>query len=171
MKTNYDELNEFGIKELRDGLTLEGLKNCNRYSWILDENVEIEDAILGLGPQRELVWYDGIWYDGIWRSDNDPITGHNWFGGVWKNGTWQHGQFAGGIWEDGVWENGTFSDAVWKNGTWEDGYWESGSWENGHWVNGCWEGSGSGWIKGTFEDEEQEYPWDKNNEWLERMDY
>lgn len=85
------ELAEYGIKELRDGLTLEILKE--KHSWILA--AEIENAILGLKDDT-IIWYDGTWEAGIWED------------GLWKNGIWK-----AGVWEDGYWYDGTWITGKW----------------------------------------------------------
>lgn len=97
------------IKELRDGLTIDILKE--KYQWVLD--AEIENAIIGL-KEDKIIWYDGIWRSGAWIY------------GIWKNGTWMSG-----VWHNGIWENGNWNYGLWKNGIWENGNWWNGTWENG----------------------------------------
>lgn len=110
------ELAEYGIKELRNGLTLEILKE--KHSWILV--AKIENAILGLKDDT-IIWYNGTWEFGIWES------------GIWKNGWWEDG-----IWKDGTWEKGKWENGWWEDGTWKDGIWKNGTWKNGTWITGKW---------------------------------
>ena len=70
-----------GIKELRDGLTVERLKSD--YPWVL--KAKIKDAVIGQYPNGSIIWYEGTWFDGEWKE------------GYWKGGTWKKG-----IWEGGV---------------------------------------------------------------------
>ena len=51
------------IKELCNGLTLG--KIMSNYNWLLKEDVEIEDAVLGEN-ENGLVWYAGDWKSGTW---------------------------------------------------------------------------------------------------------
>ncbi len=96
IEENDVDLSEYGIKELRDGLTFEELEK--RFSWILE--ADIEDAVIGLGRNDMIIWYDGIW----------------------KNGTWEYGFWYGGTWKDGTWEDGIWKDGIWKSGEWLGGH-------------------------------------------------
>lgn len=87
------------IKELRDNLTLEEIKE--KHSWLL--KAQIQNAILGKNEEGILIWYDGVWENGVWVK------------GIWKNGIWKLGEWHDGIWEDGVWELGRYYQDIWKN--------------------------------------------------------
>ena len=93
-----------GIKELKDGLTIERIKKD--FPWILE--AKIQDAVIGL-KGKKLIWYDGTWKNGAWHNGY-------WYNGDWKKGTWYNGD-----WYNGTWEKGT-----WKGGTWESGAWLMG---------------------------------------------
>jgi uncharacterized protein (DUF433 family) len=99
------ELKKYGIKELKDNLTLDKIKSD--YPWIL--KAKIKDAILGEDSEG-IKWYDGNWKKGTWK-------GGTWVEGDWENGTFEDGTFGGGVWYDGVWKD----KATWIGGTWEDG--------------------------------------------------
>jgi hypothetical protein len=86
------------IKEYKDGLTLDTLKD--KFSWLLEEDVELEDAIIGYQGNK-LIWYDGVWLEGTWKD------------GIWKRGIF--GQ--DGIWEGGTFERGNFY-GTWRGGKW-----------------------------------------------------
>ena len=82
---------ENNIKELRDGLTIDLIKE--KYSFLLE--LDFEDAIIG-ERYGKIFWYEGIVYN----------SGNNFLGGIsgnveiktdpkrkkwrelWKNGTW-----------------------------------------------------------------------------------
>ena len=144
--TDNSKLSKYGIKELRDGLTLETIEA--KYKWVL--NVDITDAILS-EDQKGLVWKDGTWENG------------NWEGGTWEDGTWNRGKWKGGTWKNGTWKNGIWDDILnegnWEDGTWETGTWYKGTWERGKWKNGVWVGGtwkdgtwwNGEWWKGTWE--------------------
>ena len=51
-----------GIKELKDGLTLEIIKT--KFPWIL--NAKIKNAVLGFGGYQGSIIY---WYDGKWKLE------------------------------------------------------------------------------------------------------
>lgn len=86
----FNELSGYGIKELRDGLTISELQND--YPWLLKAN--IEDAVIGINEYKFLIWYDGKWNGGTWEE------GH-WYGGTFSGGYWYSGH-----WHNGKWENG-----------------------------------------------------------------
>src|SRR5574344_832196 len=113
-KINEDSNGLQGVKEYRDGLTLEMIQE--QFPWIL--LAKIKNAVLGI-DKKGLVWYNGTWKNG------------NWFDGTWKNGTWDKGVWGEGVWENGTWENGTGEDGRWEKGTWEDGDWKNGEWNRG----------------------------------------
>lgn len=93
------ELKKYGIKELKDNLTIEILKK--EFPWIF--KATLQNATIGTWGNL-LVWYDGIWKNGQWEDGT-------WFDGIWENGTWLNG-----MWYDGLWKNG-----IWKKGTWVTG--------------------------------------------------
>lgn len=103
------DLSNSGIKELRDGLTLDMIQN--KFSWLL--KAKIKDAILGLF-ENNLIWYNGTWIDGTW------INGI-WKDGIWLKGIWEYGIWKSGIWLKGTWLNGTWIDGIWINGIRKDG--------------------------------------------------
>ena len=108
-----NKLSQYGIKELKDGLTLDKIKSD--YSWVL--KAVIKDAVLG-EQDGHLLWYKGIWKDGTWRDGN-------WRDGTWKNGVWKCGN-----WKDGIWYRG-----YWEGGNWNGGYWKDGSqWFNDRYI-------------------------------------
>lgn len=90
-----------GIKQLRDGLTIETIQE--KYAWLFD--AKIEDAVIG-ETNGKLKWYEGTWFSGIWE---DGI----WEDGCWVGGTWVNGTWCGGTWISGVWENGTHTSDFW----------------------------------------------------------
>ena len=53
-----------GIKELKDGLTEEIIKE--KYPWLLLAN--FKNVILGQ-DKNGLVWYNGTWFLGTWESE------------------------------------------------------------------------------------------------------
>ena len=112
-------LSQYGIKELRDGLTIEIIES--KFPWVL--KAKIKDAVLGQS-QRKILWYSGTWLNGTRKNGT-------WLNGTWKNGTWNYGW-----WYKGTWENGT-----WKDGWWHNGTWLSGTWKDGVWLNGTWSSS------------------------------
>lgn len=133
------DLSKYGIKELRDGLTLEEIKQ--KWPWIL--KADIENAILGKDGSF-LEWYNGVWRNGIWEGPKAE-----WKNGTWLNGTWKDGWWYGGTWHNGTWENGDWDKGTWLNGTWKGGRWYGGTWHNGTWENGSWwRGT---WLNGTWE--------------------
>jgi len=134
-----------GIKELRDGLTVEEIEE--NYSWLL--KADISDAIIGKSINDYIIWYSGTWKDGIWK------------GGYWKDGTWE-----GGYWEDGTWLGGTWKGGTWKNGTWNGGIWEDGTWYDGTWYDGTWlDGTWkTGWWNGGTDIDDKEHD-DSPNNW------
>lgn len=84
---------KFGIKSLKDGLTMEIIKE--KFPWILRAN--IERAVLGIDNEGKIIWYGGTWYNGIWEN------------GTWMHGTWYKGFWIRGEWVDGVWHDGTIN--------------------------------------------------------------
>ena len=123
------ELKKYGIKELKDGLTIEQIKK--EFSWIL--KAKIKGAILGFKHDKwrnenRFVWYDGVWYDGVWEG---RISDAIWYTGTWKNGVWKDG-----VWYDGIWEDGEWNSGVWVKGTWKDGTRYGGTWKGGVWKTG-----------------------------------
>jgi len=146
--SDNSKLSVFGIKELRDGLTLETIQS--KYKWLLD--ADFEDAIL-YENDGVLVWESGTWKDGKWE-------GGIWYDGTWYDGTWERGTWKGGTWKDGVWGKGTWMDGEWNDGTWFGGEWESGTWNGGKWLGGQW--NGGTWERGVWEDGvwEDGYWWD-----------
>lgn len=109
-KNNIEDLNSYGIKELRDGLTLRKIKKD--FPWLLESKVE--DAVVGLNK---------MWDNIVWSS------------GVWKDGTWQGFQWQDGTWESGTWKDGTWWDGTWKRGLWCGGLWKEGDWQGGKWTD------------------------------------
>jgi len=86
------------INEFRDGLTVSIIKD--KFSWLLAENVEIYEAVIGYEDDK-LIWYRGDWYKG------------NWEDGIWKGGDF----IRDGIWKDGTFESGYFA-GKWYGGEW-----------------------------------------------------
>jgi hypothetical protein len=106
------------INEFRDGLTVSIIKD--KFSWLLEEDVNIKDAILGYKDDK-LIWYDGEWHSGTWVN------------GIWYDGFWSKG-----TWEDGIWKKGIFrKDGIWKGGTFESNNY---SYFEGKWYGGEWKG-------------------------------
>ncbi len=95
------------IKEFRDGLTLDIIKD--KFSWLLEEDVIIEEVILGY-KDNKLIWYDGDWNEGTWED------------GIWKKGNFS----SKGIWKGGIFENGYF-EGKWYGGEWKGLHFE-GEW-------------------------------------------
>ena len=159
-----------------DGLTefniLNDIDGQGQYSWILNENVITQNAVVGCtqtnGPGTgDLIWYTGTWVQGIWC---DGI----WIQGTWIDGTWLNGTFNAfpindfyyfvtydsnlpnnnlSIWENGTWYNGTFNSGIilnilWLDGTFNDGVIQDGTWENGTFNGGVIEYIH--WLNGLF---------------------
>lgn len=171
---------ELGINNKRrirfiDGLTenniLNNINNQGQYAWILDDDVIVENAVVGctkdFGPGTgTLIWYTGKWINGVWV---DGIwTQGEWFDGVWKNGIFNSLLIQDyyynvtidtvsvnnlSIWHNGVWLDGIFNNGTWINGTWHNGIHNDGIWVDGTWVDGIWNcgifKSGK-WITGTW---------------------
>ena len=108
------DLSDYGIKELKDGLTIDKIEKD--FPSIL--KATIEDAIIGI-DKLGVIWYDGTWEDGTW------------YGGTWVNGTWEDGTWYGGTWKSGDWMTGNWMNGTWMNGTWYGGTWMNGTWEGG----------------------------------------
>lgn len=145
-----DELKKYGIKELRDGLTLGIVKT--KFPWILKAN--IQDAVLGFTNQTGLIWYNGTWKYGVWKYGA-------WKGGTFESGTWQDGIFHNGTWEYGEWKDGIWKNGDWEDGNWFNGVWYSGTWKDGHWYNGTWEKGdwqGGEWHNGTWKNKYSQKP-------------
>ena len=119
-----NDLSIYGIKELRDGLTIENIKRD--YPWIL--KAKIERAMIGKRGNH-LAWYDGTWNNGTWEYGA-------WYKGIWYNGIWQKGAWISGTWEDGTWKGGRWCNGIWRDGTWLDGKWKDGIWLDGIWLGG-----------------------------------
>jgi hypothetical protein len=126
-----ENISKYGIKELRDGLTLEGIQND--YPWILD--AKIKDAIIGK-KYGLFFWYEGTWIDGTWI---DGIWGKGvWKKGIWTDGDWEYGLWLAGEWRNGIWEDGIWKSGVWYNGIWKGGIWISGTYYNEYGIDGVW---------------------------------
>ncbi len=72
-----ENLGILGIKELKDGLTLEKIASLG-YHWIIEAG--IKDAVLGV-KGKKLIWYDGKWVFGTFYEDQ----------AIWKKGDWRGG--------------------------------------------------------------------------------
>jgi len=131
----------FGIKEMRDDLTVKWLTNHPKWNWLVDPHNLYLDAVIGWDYDYECpIWYSGTWEEGIWGF------------GLWKDGTfegeiWKDGRFFGGTFTGGTWEYGYFYDGTFAGGTWEDGGFFGGTFASGTWEGGT-------WIKGKIWDEE-----------------
>lgn len=78
-----DELSKLGIKELKDGLTLEIIKKD--HPWLL-EKTKFENAVIGKND-KGIVWYSGVWKQGVWKGaafQGGTFKGHS----VWARGEW-----------------------------------------------------------------------------------
>jgi hypothetical protein len=150
----------YGIKEMRDDLTVKWLTHSPKWNWLLDENNFYKDAVIGWNYEYDHpVWYSGTWEEGIWKRGiwkDGTFEGEIWergyfHGGTFAGETWEYGDFYGGTfdgdaWESGWFHDGTFAGKTWDygafyggtfaSGTWKDGYWDSGTWENGTWIKG-----------------------------------
>lgn len=122
-----NELAKYGIKELRDGLTLERIKSD--FPWLL--KASIKDAILGIFGKYDLCWYDGVWKVGTWERGT-------WENGTWNTGRWKSGLWNNGTWKWGAWEDGTFRGGDWLGGVHGKGLWLGGNWKGGDWLGGTW---------------------------------
>jgi hypothetical protein len=140
------------------------LDNCPE--WIKNKEIKVSDEDIIMGPNRQIIWIDGVWINGTWRDGiwRDGIWKYGtwedgtWKGGVWKGGNWGNGTWEDGVWEDGLWTNGAWIDGIWKdgiwkcgtwgNGVWKNGIWEKGTWKNGDWEHGIWEDGTwkNGWV-------------------------
>jgi hypothetical protein len=174
----------FGIKEMRDDLTVKWLTNHPEWGWLAYPDNSYLDAVIGWNYEDDRpIWYSGTWEEGIWGYgmwEDGTFEGETWKdgffkggtfnGGTWENGNFYGGTFAGKTWGYGgfhgdtfageTWENGefhgdTFAGETWENGDFYGGTFISGTWKNGYWHNGTWEGGT--WIKGKIWDEELDY--------------
>lgn len=133
-------LKRYGIKELKDGLTL--VKIFRDFPWLLE--AKMKNAVIGTNTAGfYIIWYKGDWLDGEWK---DGL----WKSGTWSKGIWRNGKWESGVWRNGEWRNGTWKDGLWIKGIWKDGYFEGGKWLNGHWKNGFW--NGGEWVDGDWDD-------------------
>jgi hypothetical protein len=141
----------FGIKEMRDDLTVKWLTHHPEWGWLVDENNFYKDAVIGWDYEDDIpIWYSGTWEDGIWGYGI-------WKDGTFESGTWEHGRFHGGTfvgktWKDGYFYGGTFKGEIWKNGWFYDGTFAGGTWEDGIWRYGIWK-DGT-WKEGEIFDKE-----------------
>lgn len=163
-----------------DGLTeyniINNINGQGQYSWILNENVIVDNAIVGCtqtdGPGTgTLIWYSGKWSEGTWV---DGI----WISGIFQNGTWLSGefnsytiqdyytyviynvntqnnvysQFVNSNWIGGNFNSGLFISSTWYNGTFNNGIIQltitPSVWHNGTFNNGIIEQII--WNNGTF---------------------
>lgn len=143
-----------------DGLTenniLNNINGQGQYLWILDDDVIVEDAIVGctkdFGPGTgTLIWYTGKWISGTWI--NGIWTQGEWFNGVWTNGIFNSLPIEDyyynvlidtisinnlSVWHNGIWIDGTFNNGTWLDGTWHTGTHNDGIWKDGLWIDGVW---------------------------------
>lgn len=173
VELNENELNiQIGINNRRrirfiDGLTenniINNINGQGQYAWILDEDVIVEDAVVGCtqtsGPGTgTLIWYTGTWVEGVWVD------------GIWIQGTWESG-----TWLNGTWNSFPIQDyyyyvtytnsnnnllSTWKTGIWTNGTWNGGIIENIYWINGTfnngviqdnfYNNTVNTWLNGTF---------------------
>jgi len=156
----------YGIKEMRDDLTVKWLTQKPKWNWLLDENNFYKDAVIGWSYNTDRpIWYSGTWEEGIWKDG--AWKGGTFEGEIWINGEFYGDTFAGKTWEDGDFWGGTFTGKTWERGdfwggtfageTWENGWFyrgtfTSGTWKGGYWQNGTW--GGGTWIKGKIYDKE-----------------
>jgi len=89
------ELKKYGIKELRDDLTLDKIKKS--FPWLI--KAKLRNATIGADAGL-IQWYNGDWLDG-----------------TWEDGVFYNGNFIKGTWKDGTLVKGKFGDQVkWING-------------------------------------------------------
>jgi len=141
-----------------DGLTeyniLNNINGQGQYSWILNEDVITENAIVGCTKEfgtgtGDLIWYTGTWVQGGW-CNGIWIQGH-WITGIWYNGIFNANDIQNNnifitynpiqintlsTWDSGIWINGTFNGGIvitiqWYNGIFNNGVIYTGLWENG----------------------------------------
>lgn len=169
IETSVNQLNiQIGINNRHrirfiDGLTENNITNNingqGQYSWILDDTVIVDDAVVGCtqdsGPGTgTLIWYTGIWTEGVW------VNGI-WIQGTWESGTWLNGIWNAypiqdyyyyvtyslatnnllsiwqtGVWVNGIWNGGIAENISWSNGTFNNGVIQEGTWLNGIFNNG-----------------------------------
>lgn len=67
-----------GIKDTKDGLTLEDIQSNPKWHWIIGAG--IKDAVIGKKGDK-LVWHSGTWTLGTWNENY----------AIWKKGTWKGG--------------------------------------------------------------------------------
>jgi len=141
MPTSRDQLlHKAGIAELRDGLTLELLRDNPNTGWIV-KSCRTKDAVIGVQKIKgieTIIWYDGSFLDGTWR------------GGIWHSGQWMNGTWKSGEWKDGTWHKGEWKDGTWYNGDWKSGTWTNGTWLAGNWLSGSWYGGNFGTAKWRY---------------------
>jgi hypothetical protein len=151
----------YGIKEMRDDLTVKWLTHSPKWNWLVDENNFYKDAVIGWNYEYDRpVWYSGTWEEGIWKRgiwkdgtfEGEIWEDGNFYGGTFAGGTWERGNFYGGTfagetWEYGSFRGGTFNGGIWKSGWFHRGTFAGGKWEVGAW----WDGT---WIKGDIWDED-----------------
>jgi hypothetical protein len=112
--TNMPELENYGIKELRDGILISDIKK--NHKWILKG--KLKNAVFGLSKKGNIAFYSGTWEGGdcyvkLW------INGHFENGSLhkctWKNGIFDDGVFYKGIWFDGEFNAGVMVDTDWRS--------------------------------------------------------
>lgn len=127
------------IDGLSEDKIINNIDGQGQYSWILNENTSVTNAVVGCtqinGPGTgDLIWYTGTWNYGTWCNGI-------WIQGKWKNGTWVNGIHKANPIIDNV-STVTIIDApndilsTWDNGTWINGTWEKGKAYNITWIDG-----------------------------------
>lgn len=169
---------QYGINNRRrirfiDGLTefniLNNINNQGQYNWILNDDVIVDNAVVGCsqdtGPGTgTLIWYTGNWLSGTWI--NGIWISGNFYDGIWTNGIFNSYLIQDmyysvivdyttndnnlSIFYNGVWLNGTFNNGTWINGSWHNGIFNNGIWEKGTWLTGIF--NNGVWIYGTWHD-------------------
>lgn len=145
-----------------DGLTedkiINNIDGQGQYAWILDEDVIVDNAVVGCtqtsGPGTGLlIWYMGTWEQGVWCNGI-------WISGNWVSGTWLNGTFNAyavidsyyyvtysnvqnnvlSIWQSGIWTQGTWNGGIAYDITWLDGTFNGGVINDGTWATGTFNG-------------------------------
>jgi hypothetical protein len=144
------------IDGLSENKIINNIDGQGQYAWILDEDVIVDDAVVGCtqisGPGTGLlVWYTGTWEQGVWCNGI-------WISGTWVSGTWLNGTFNANEILDSYYYV-TYSNiqdnvlSIWQNGAWTQGTWNGGIAYNITWLDGTFNGgviNDGTWAKGTF---------------------
>lgn len=138
-----EDLSQYGIVELRDGLTKEMIEKMDNDVWLFNSKNKMKNVVLGV-KKGLLQWYSGEWIKGHFAS-NSETADVVWHDGVFNGGIWQNGFFLGGNFKGGTFVAGEF-----KGGTFTNGFFEMGEFNGGNWIDGEWDEDNAVWKKGKI---------------------